>query len=472
MILLFFIVAVLVACLNMTARKRQTILVSTSIFLLVQLLVFAYTCMHKNGTELHFFTYDALGILFFGLLNVLGIASFIHSIFYLNTESIKELSFYQTGFVLLSASIVGSYFANNIMVSWILLEVTTIAAAFLIYHRRTPKALEATWKYIFVCSTGVALAYFGILFLSISMRGVHDADMSYTNLSQVVNSVNPIYLKLAFLFIVVGYSSKLEVFPLYTIGIDANNAAPTPASMFISTAMVNMGFISIFRVYVLLSSSPIFHWMQNVLIICGLISVLIAIIYMQRVHNLKRLLAYSTVENMGIVAVALGIGGTGFYIAVLHVVIHSLLKGAAFAQLSQVGKIYGTYNVFKTGGYLNINPAGAITIILAVIGITATPPSGLFFTELLLFKELSCGRHYIILVVLAIMLCFVIYSLYSRFLYLCYKPLKENHIIFPKQINPYLTAIQLLLIVAGFAICIYQPQWLKLLLHEVVEVFI
>ncbi len=466
----FFIAALAVALFNAVVPNRRATTISTGLYVALLPALLLHIVRHSGETELLFFTYDSLGVLFFGLLIVVAIACFLYSPWYLNSETPRQFGLYQSGFVLLSATITGAYFSNNVMVSWIFLEATTLAAAILVYHRRNHKALEATWKYVFVCSTGIAIAYFGILFMSIMLQGTEHTDMSYASLASAVAnanaSVNPIYLKLAFLFILIGYSCKMEVFPLYTVGIDANHAAPTPASAFFASALVNLGFVSVYRIYVALSSSAIFPWMQGVMVVSGLLSVLIATIYMQRVKNLKRLLAYSTVENMGIVLVALGIGGVGFYVAVLHMVVHTLVKSATFLQIGQVGKIYGSYNIFNIGGYLRVNPLGAIAVIAAMIGLTATPPSGLFMSELLLLRELGCDGRWIVFGILAILLCLVISTLYSRMLYVCYHTPDPNRQLHLGERRTWLTTIELLLLVAAFALCFYQPDWLKALMNE------
>jgi hydrogenase-4 component F len=466
----FFIAALVVAVFNATIPKRWAAAILTGLYMATLPLLLVYIVQHKGETELNFFTYDSLGILFFGLLCVVFVASFLHSLTYLRSETSRQFGLYQTGLVLLSATIAGAYFSNNAMVSWIFLEATTLAAAILVYHRRNNKALEATWKYVFVCSTGIAIAYLGILFMSIMLRGTAHTDMSYASLAAAMTNANPTYLKLAFLFILIGYSCKMEVFPLYTVGIDANHAAPTPASAFLSTALVNLGFVSIFRIYATLSDSVIFPWIQSVMLITGLLTVFIATIYIQRVKNLKRLLAYSTVENMGIVLIALGLGCSGFYIAVLHVVVHTLIKSAAFLQIGQVGQLYGTYNMFNTGSYLRINPVGAVAIMAALIGLTATPPSGLFLSELLLFRELSIAGKWIIFTLLAAMLCFVVGALYSRLLYICYNVPNPDCKLHLNERRTLPAIIQLVLLAVAFAICFYQPDWLKTLMSEVVNI--
>lgn len=471
MILLYFIAALTGVSLLLIQRNKKSVSIIAGFFFAIQLTFAVYTALHKDITELYFFTYDALGILFFALLSILAPITLIHSYNYLHEETVRQYKLYHVGFILLSTAITGAYFANNITVSWILIEITTLSAALLIYHRRTPRSLEATWKYVFVCSTGIAIAYLGILFLSVLLHGDHELNMSYDNLASVVGSANPLYLKLAFLFILVGYSTKMELFPMYTIGIDANHATPSPMSAFFSTALVNLGFVSIFRVIRLMAASEIFVWIQGVILIAGILSLLVAAIYMRRTKNAKRFLAYSTVENMGIVAIAIGAGGIGYVAAIFHMLMHGLVKSTAFYQFSQIGRVYNSYNMFRMGRYFNINPLGATVLILALVGLCAVPPSALFISELMTFNSLITADRWFYFAVAAILLCVVIYSLCSRLLHICYNSSVDMDKVDRSAIRPYLSYIQLGLIACSFFFCFYQPQWLMSMIEDIVSNF-
>jgi hydrogenase-4 component F len=349
------------------------------------------------------------------------------------------------------------------------MEATTLSVAALIYHNRTINTLEATWKYIFICSTGIALAYLGILFLSMAVRGLTESGMSYINLMNVAHTESPIYLKLAFIFILVGYSAKMEIFPLYTIGIDANYVAPAPASAFISTALVNAGFVSVFRVYKVLAPSIVGHWMGNVLILCGILSLLVAAIYMQRVKNFKRLLAYSTVENMGLVCIGLGLGGSATYAALLIVILHSFVKSSMFYQFGQAHKILKTYKIFRTGDYLKLNPVGAMVLIIGLIVLTGIPPSGLFVPEFLIFKTAILSGHWFLFILITLFICLIIYGMSSKILQLIFTPM-DREVDTTIQINPLQTISQYIML--GFAIymCFSQPQFLKDMIENATNV--
>ena len=151
----------------------------------------------------------------------------------------------------------------------------------------------------------------------------------------------------------------MEIFPLYTIGVDANFAAPAPASALISTGLVNAGFLAVFRVYRIMEQTEAIGWVRNVLLLTGILSLAVGALFLRRTNNYKRFLSYSTVENMGIAAIGLGIGGIGVWAAVFHVVCHTLVKSSLFLQMAVVRRIYNGYRINRIGDYIRINPTGA-----------------------------------------------------------------------------------------------------------------
>jgi len=363
---------------------RRSINVFTAVFIVIQVLFTVFAFLNKDQTELRYFTYDSLSLIFILILSLISTATFYHSIIYTHDSGHWQRALFYSSFIVLNVSLTCVYTANNLIVSWIFIEITTLSVAYLINHHGTANSLEATWKYIFVCSVGIALAYIGILFASTSTGTAASGDMSFQGLGATFRSINPVYLKMAFILILAGYSSKLEVFPLYTIGIDANYVAPSPISAFISSALVNGGFVAFFRVFQSMSDSVIINWMNNVLLITGIFSLLVSSIYMQKATNLKRVFAYSTVEHMGLVLIALSFGKTGIYIALLQIVFHSFIKSGLFFQTGLLHRVLRSYKLFKSGGYLRINPAGAMVLLTGVILITALPPSALFYSEFML----------------------------------------------------------------------------------------
>lgn len=418
MLLLYVITAAAVSAVIRFSRKRSATDVAAGVFYTVQAAVAVWMYLCGGGmTQAVYFTFDEAGRLFFALMAVVAPLVFLQGRRYLDTEKQGSYNLYNILSVLLCVAMSGVYLSNNLAVTWIMLEVTTLCTAGLVYHRRTGRSLEAAWKYVFVCSTGIAMAYLGIMLIGATVSG---GDLSYGHLAALISSGNPLYLKIAFLFILVGYSSKMEIFPLYNAGVDANLAAPSPASALISTGLVNAGFLSLYRVYKLVEGTEVFGWVSNVLVITGLFSLLVGVLFLRRTNNYKRLLSYSTVENMGIAAVGLGIGGPGVYAALLHVVGHTLVKSSMFMQIGRAGKTYGTYRINRMGGFMGYDRGGAVAIMATAAMLMAFPPSPLFISEIAIMGgALASGRWWIAAVML-VCVCVALYSVMARIIRLCY----------------------------------------------------
>ena len=465
MIYIFFAIWLIIGAGAFLARTRKMVHILCTLYMAVHtafaaMIIFAGKYMTTSGG---FFTFDEAGTLFYFLLAIVATFVLIHSQEYLKDDTIGNYRKYFALLMLLITSITGVYFANNIAVTWILLETTTLCGAGIIYHRHSQDTLEATWKYLFVCSTGIAIAYLGILLLC---AAASNSALSYNELQQLIVNGNPLYLKAAFLLILTGYSCKMEIFPLYTIGVDANFAAPAPASALISTGLVNAGFLAIFRIYRLFVNTAVFEWVQHVMIIIGLMSLVVGALFLRRTNNYKRFLSYSTVENMGIVAIGLGVGGIGVWAAVFHVICHTLIKSSLFLQIAVVRQIYNGYRINRIGDYININKVGAIGLLGGMVVVLAFPPSPLFISELMILSQTLATGGWIILAAIVLLLCIVIYSICQRFIKLCYQPNQDE--LHLSNINRRLSYSALSLLLAAIALGLWQPEPLKEIINRIV----
>lgn len=476
MLINLLIISLLTVLLVVLSRRRIYVQFFARLFFLVQVAFATWAVLNRGTTVLTYFTLDTLGVTYYVLMALVGWIVCWQSGRYLDRESLRESKIYLVSLIALNLALTGVYFANNITVTWIFLEATTLAAAGLTYHRRTMRSLEATWKYIFVSSVGIAVAYLGILLLStVSASGGageagYVADLSYAGLTQAIaaGAGNELYVKLAFLFILVGYSSKLEVFPFCTVGVDANHSAPTPASAFISSALVGGGFVALLRVYkVVQGSAPLAAWAGHVLLLVGGLSLVMAAVYLGRTRNLKRLAAYSTVENSGLMALGLGIGGVGVWAAVLHSLAHTLIKGSFLLQISVVGKMYGSYKAARNGGYFRADPLGALVLVCCLIALIAMPPSLLFRTEYLILTGMLTEGLWWIFIPVALLLVAVIYWLCAKILPLLSRPADLSKIDREAR-NPLLSAVLLLLLLLTFAAGVWQAPELVGLIDTIV----
>ena len=462
----YLIFSVLIAAAAFTVRRRSLLRLTGAAFYAVQA-AFAVRIVAGGlygETSAVWFAFDAAGTLFYCLLCIVSAFAFFHSKASLHDCDLRQTRTYAGLLMLLTTAIAGAYFASNLAVTWIFLEATTLCSAGIVYHRRTAQALEAAWKYVFVCSTGIAMAYLGILLLAAATKC---ETLSYEAVAEAASSGNPLYLKTAFLLILSGYSCKLELFPLYTVGIDANFAAPAPASALISTGLVNAGFLALLRVYKLLAGTEVFPWVRSVLLIVGILSLGVGALFLRRTNNYKRFLSYSTVENMGIAAIGLGIGGIGVWAAVFHVVCHTLVKSSLFLQMAVVRRIYNGYRINRIGDYIRINPTGAVGLLVGMAVLLAFPPSPFFVSEVMLFRETIAGGRWWVAGTVLLLLCIVIYSVCYRIVKLCYQPNQDS--LHPAPARNALSWAAFSLLAAAMVVGIWQPALLQQLIDQIVS---
>ena len=415
-----------------------------------------------GGNSTGWFRFDAPGTLFYVLLCIVSAFAYFHSEAYLRANDLSQTRTYSALVMLLTTAISGAYFASNLAVTWIFLEATTLCSAGIIYHRRTAQTLEAAWKYVFVCSTGIAMAYLGILLLA---AATDCESLDYGVGAAAAPHSNALYLKTAFVLILCGYSCKMELFPLHTVGIDANFAAPSPASALISTGLVNAGFLAIFRVYKLLASTEVFPWVRSVLLIVGVLSLAIGALFLRRTNNYKRFLSYSTVENMGIAAIGLGIGGIGVWASVFHVVCHTLIKSSLFLQMAVVRQVYNGYRINRIGDYIHINRVGAVGLLTGMVVLVAFPPSPLFVSELMILRGAITDGAWWLVAGMLLLLCIVIYSFCSRLIRLCYQPNQDE--LHPSKADRALSWSALSLLAAAMVLGLWQPEFLRELIDQI-----
>ncbi len=467
--LIYLLVSLLLAVLPLVLRSERASNIVSALFVVAQAasIALVFVLNKVDCVMLSVFRADTMAILFHILMTAVLGFTLLHSASYLKAENVTTRSYkvYYILLMLLAVAITCVYYSDNVAMTWVFLEATTICSAGLIYHREWEQSLEATWKYIFVCSTGIAMAYLGILLLS---TVAEHGSLDYASLKEVIANGNPLYLKVAFLLIVVGYSCKMEIFPLYTVGVDANYAAPAPTSAYISTALVNAGFVSIMRIYTLYASAgEVFAWARHVLILIGILSLAVGAMFLRRTNNYKRFMSYSTVENMGIVAIGMGIGGVALWAAVFHVVCHTLIKSSMFYQIGIMRHIYDSYSINRIGNYLSINKVGAIGFIVGTLVLLAFPPSPFFVSEIMIFSEIVSVGSWWLLVAMLILMCVVIYNIWSRSLRLSYHSNQDT--LHLSEVNRRLSYSAAVLLIVAIIIGLWQPEVLKNAIDTIVN---
>jgi hydrogenase-4 component F len=395
------------------------------IFLTAQLGLNYYAWQHLGQNDSIYFNFDALGFIFTSVLSIISLPVFYHSYRMLEHQTGKweekrKASIYTAALILLIEVLTGVYFADNYGILWVLIEISTISLAALIYYTRTKLALEATWKYIFLSSIGISLVLISLLFLNVAMHNYTGASLHISAVLENAKSLDPLWLKVAFALMVTGLSTKMGVFPFHTVGIDANTVAPHPVNVLMSTTLKNAGFIAVFRLYQAVMHTSIADWASHLLLLVGLISIALAATQTQRTLNLNRMLGYSGLEHVGLALVALSLGPIGFYAAIFHLVVHSFAKAGIFLQMGQVNKVYDHHSPEKNAAYFLSNPIGSLVVMLGFIGIMALPPSGLFSTELLIFSNLAAQKQWWVLVLVLVLMTVVLFTIGRQIMNMLY----------------------------------------------------
>lgn len=271
--------------------------------------------------------------------------------------------------------------ARHFGLLWIGLEATTLATAPLIYTERSSAAVEATWKYLIVCSVGIALGLLGNYVLVIAMHGNGGVGFRVDDLVRQAASCDRTWLRAAFVFFLVGYGTKMGLAPMHTWLPDAYSEAPAPVSALFSGALVNCVFLALMRVYQVMDAAGDGEFARSLFLILGLLSLAMAVAFMLRQGDFKRLLAYSSLEHMGILAFGIGIGGAALSAVFLHVVNHMLIKGMLFLLAGNIVIAFHTRSAIRVRGMVGKTPALGALWLVGLFAISGSPPFGMFISE-------------------------------------------------------------------------------------------
>ncbi len=273
---------------------------------------------------------------------------------------------------------------------WVAIEATTLSSAPLIYFHRSPHSLEATWKYLLICSVGIALALLGNFILAVAASVRPDssvqAELTVSGLSALGPLLSVPWLKAAAVFLVVGYGTKMGLVPLHTWLPDAHSESPSVVSAMLSGALLNCAFLGILRVFQVCLAAGLGPFIQEMLVGFGLLSIVVAAVFIIGQRDYKRMLAYSSVEHVGILALGVGIGGTATFGAMLHAVNHSVAKGLLFLAAGNILAVYRTKSVARVHGAFRAIPVTAVLWLVGFLAITGSPPFGAFWSEFTILR--------------------------------------------------------------------------------------
>lgn len=387
----------------------------------IDILVLLHSLLHI-GVGIHSYVnrnsllgIDDLGLFMFLILSVLYCAVAFYRLGYKDEHSVKDYRIHSVFLMIFVMAMDAATIAKDLGVIWIFIEATTIASAMLVNYYNRKSSLEAAWKYLFICSVGIALAFAGILLLVISQP---------QNPTLLVNridvaAISPFWLKISFVFILIGFGTKMGLAPLHFWLPDAHSEAPAPISALLSGALLNVALIPILRVDRLMRNSGLGEVAKELYLLMGFLSVFIAAVFVLKTKDFKRILAYSSIENMGLIMIAFGIGSFAHQAAYLHILGHSLVKAAFFLTAGNALFIYEDKNYENLGSLLKINRGSAWLWLISSMMIIGLPPSPLFTSKFFIATALLKEGAYLQFGLLMLLLTVVSWSIVNVGLKIC-----------------------------------------------------
>jgi hydrogenase-4 component F len=327
------------------------------------------------------------------------------------------LRFYHAMYQILMFAMNLGLSANNIGLMWVAVELATLTTVLMVGIYRTHEALEAAWKYFILGSVGIALALFGTILVYMAARPVigEGADaMVWTSLIQKASSFSPELLNIAFVFLLLGYGTKVGLAPLHAWLPDAHAEGPTPISAVLSGLLLNVALYALLRFKMLLAVNSSALASGPLMVTLGLVSLIFAAFMLYRRRDIKRMFAYSSIEHMGIIVFAFGMGGPlANFAGLLHMTMHSLTKSAIFFAVGHIAQAKGTQKIADMGGLTETNPVLGWGLVLGVVAIAGLPPLGIFMSEFLIVTS-TFARQPLLAILLVIGLLIAFGALFLR----------------------------------------------------------
>ena len=469
----------LIACLILFLFKKNFLNnLMINIYALLHLVVSAAFCMGKDlipaWQPCSFFAINSRNVVFLAIMSVVFMAVAIYNNGYMKSEvadcrKVRHYTYMVLFFVL---SMTGAILSTNLGSAWVFIEGTTLASAYLIYFHKTKHSIEAAWKYVFICSIGIALAFVGIIMLTVATGSLNS--LYYNDLYNNATLFNKFWLKLSFVFILFGIGTKMGLAPVHFWLPDAHAEAPSPISALLSATLLNSAFLIILNVFGIMIVAGCDGFARVMLLTMGFLSLFVTAVFVYHINNYKRMLAYSSIENMGLLVIGTALGGVAAIAVMIHLIGHSLIKGAFFLTSGNVLEIFSTKKIKSVTGLIKADKKTGWLWVASFLGIAAFPPSILFMSEFLMIKQMFAQGRFIMCALFMLLLTIIIYGLGKavvRMSFSAVNPEKEGEITEAvKKLNWTMYAPQIVLLVIAFVLGIYMPYDLSGFLANAVSI--
>ena len=409
-----------------------------------------------------FFLVTNKNVIFLAVMSLVFLAVAIYNNAYIKNEQVTERKARHYAYMVLFFvfSMTGAILSTNLGLSWVFIEGTTLASAYLIYFHKTKHSIEAAWKYVFICSIGIALAFVGIILLSISTGSMNS--LNYADLYANVQNFNQFWLKLSFVFILFGIGTKMGLAPVHFWLPDAHAEAPSPISALLSATLLNSAFLVILNVFGIMVLANCDGFARIMMLTMGFLSLFITAVFIYHINNYKRMLAYSSVENMGLLIIGVALGGTAAVAAAMHLVAHSLIKASLFLTSGNILTIYSTKKIKSVTGLLQIDPKTGWLWVASFLGIVAFPPSLLFVSEFMMVKEMLLNNKFVLCAIFLLLLTIILFGFAKSVINMSFSPVnaqkEDEQRLLAKKISWQMYIPQFVMLLVAFALGLFMPE--------------
>jgi len=325
---------------------------------------------------------DALGKVILGFVSVLFFLCSLYAPGYLALRSDKPNRIFCANLFVVQGMMSLVILSHHLGLMWVAMEATTLASAPLLYFNHNARSLEATWKYLLIGSVGIALALFGSFFLAYSaIKANLESTLLFDQLIEIAPKLSAPWLHAAFVLLFIGYGTKMGLAPMHTWKPDAYGEAPGIVGTLLAGGITSCAFLAILRVYQICRAGSEAEFAREIMIFIGLLSMAVAAVFMARQRDFKRMLAYSSVEHMGILVLGIGIGGLAVYGALLHLINNGLTKGVLFLSAGNIHRAYGSKVTDDVRGAIQRVPLSGALFLAGFLAITGSPPFAPFVSE-------------------------------------------------------------------------------------------
>jgi hydrogenase-4 component F len=420
---------------------------------------------------------DAFSAFIVLIVSIVGFVASFYSIGYMGHEfdhnifDIRKLKMYYILFHIFMFTMLLVGVTNNLGL-WIAIEMTTLVSALLMILYSRKSSVEAAWKYMIICTVGITFALFGTIltyYAAVKILGETGDALNWTSLIAVADRFDPTIMKLAFIFILIGYGTKAGLAPMHTWLPDAHSEAPTPVSALLSGVLLNCAMYGIIRFYAIATKSVGAGFTSNLMIIFGLLSLGIAVPFIILQEDYKRLLAYSSVEHMGIVALGIGFGGVfGIFGAILHMFNHAMTKSLMFFGAGNVLLKHETKEIDKVSGIVKSMPITGPMLIIGSLAITGSPPFSIFLSEFTILAAGFLRGHFVSSILFLLFLIMIFAGFFNNISKMVFGTPKPG--ITKGEVSRWTLAAMSILIVFVIVLGVYIPPFFYDMIMKVVGV--